>query len=70
LPYGFFSLYKAVVTRDTNATFVGLWLTFFALPILFVFARAASSRLRKAFEKYMNVTPVDEDKLPLTTVLQ
>ena len=70
LPYGLFNLYRAVTTKDTNAVFGGLWLTFFVLPLLFMLARIASNRLRRAFEKHMSATPVDDHKLPLTSVLQ
>ena len=66
LPYGLFNLYRAVGTNDTHGLFIGLWLTFFALPVLFVVARIASKKLRKTFEKYFNVAPLDKHKLPLT----
>lgn len=70
LPYGLYLLYKAITTNDLNSTLGGLWLTFFALPILYFVARTASKRLRSAFESYMDIKPLDENELPLTTVLQ
>jgi hypothetical protein len=42
--------------------------TFFVLPILYFIAKTTSRKLRTVFEKYMNIEPIDEDKLPLTTV--
>lgn len=70
LPYGLFILYSAITTSDLNKTLGGLWVTFFVLPILYFIARTTSKKLRTAFEKYMNIEPIDEDKLPLTAVLQ
>ncbi len=60
--YGLYNLYKSVILEDTNMPLVGLWLTFFALPVLVLFARNASGKLRKAFEKYMDAMPVEKDQ--------
>jgi hypothetical protein len=68
LPYGLYLLYKAMTTNDLNSTLGGLWVTFFVLPILYFIAKTTSRKLRTVFEKYMNIEPIDEDKLPLTTV--
>jgi len=68
LPYGLYLLYKAIRTNDLNSTLGGLWLTFFVLPILYFIVRTVTSRLRKAFENYMNMRPVNENELSLTAV--
>ena len=57
LLFSIYALYKAIITKDLNPTLVGMWPLVFALPLLFLFARAASTNLRKSFEKYLNLSP-------------
>jgi hypothetical protein len=63
LPYGLYTLYKGIRTNELNTTLGGLWLIFFGAPILYFFAQMTSKKLRTSFEKYMNMQPIDEDRL-------
>jgi hypothetical protein len=57
LPVGLFNLYREVTTKNLNTIWAVLFLLIF-IPLLYILARVSSNRLRKAFEKYMNVKPV------------
>lgn len=67
LPYGGYFLYNALITKEFNPLYVGLWTLLFVLPLLCIVAKFCSKRLRKTFEKYMNLSPADEVVLPATS---
>jgi hypothetical protein len=57
IPIGCWNLYKAALSEDWHQALGGLWLLVVGLPALYFFAKMCSNKLRRSFEKYMNITP-------------
>jgi hypothetical protein len=59
LPLAIFFLIRSILVMEFNFSIIGLWSFVLALPLLFIDAKNVTTKLRKNFENYLHITPVE-----------